>query len=66
MIASSLAALGYIPNVPQSGQVLMGIHAMTAFIPFFGCILGIIPIFFYPLTEKRHEKLSRNYMAGMA
>lgn len=57
MIASSLAILGYVPNVPQSHQVLQGIHALTAFIPFFGCILGIIPIFFYPLTEKRHAEI---------
>ncbi len=57
MIASSLALLGYVPNVPQSTQVLQGIHALTAFIPFFGCILGIIPLFFYPLTEKRHAEI---------
>ncbi len=57
MIASSLAALGYLPNVAQPVQVLKGIHALTAFIPFFSSILGIIPIALYPLTESRHAEI---------
>jgi GPH family glycoside/pentoside/hexuronide:cation symporter/probable glucitol transport protein GutA len=57
MIAASLTALGYIPNAVQSHQVLSGIHALTAFIPFFSSILGIIPIAFYPLSEKRHAQI---------
>ena len=57
MIAASLSALGYIPNAPQSQQVLSGIHSLTAFIPFFSSLLGIIPIAFYPLNEKRHAQI---------
>jgi GPH family glycoside/pentoside/hexuronide:cation symporter/probable glucitol transport protein GutA len=57
MIATSLSALGYIPNAIQSHQVLSGIHALTAFIPFFSSLLGIIPIAFYPLSEKRHAQI---------
>lgn len=57
MIATSLAALGYLPNVAQPEQVLKGIHALTAFIPFFSSILGIIPIALYPLTESRHAQI---------
>ncbi len=57
MIATSLASLGYLPNVAQPLQVLKGIHALTAFIPFFSSILGIIPIALYPLTESRHADI---------
>ncbi len=57
MIASSLAMLGYIPNMVQTPQVLQGIHALTAFIPFTCCILGIIPLIFYPLSEQRHAQI---------
>jgi len=57
MIAASLGALGYLPNVEQPLVVLKGIHGLTAFIPFFSSILGIIPIALYPLTEKRHAEI---------
>lgn len=57
MIATSLATLGYLPNAVQPVQVLKGIHALTAFIPFFSSILGIIPIALYPLNEKRHAEI---------
>jgi GPH family glycoside/pentoside/hexuronide:cation symporter/probable glucitol transport protein GutA len=57
MIAASLSKLGYVPNATQAPQVLSGIHAMTAFIPFFASLLGIIPIVFYPLDEKRHAQI---------
>lgn len=57
MIATSLAAVGYLPNAVQGPQVLQGIHALTAFIPFFSSILGIIPIALYPLSESRHRQI---------
>ncbi len=57
IIASSLAYFGYVPNTVQSEQVLAGIHGLTAFIPFFSSLLGIIPIAFYPLSEKRHAQI---------
>lgn len=57
MIATLLSVFGYLPNVEQSSQVLNGIHALTAFIPFFSSILGIIPIALYPLSEKRHAQI---------
>ena len=57
MIATSLAAVGYLPNVAQPELVLKSIHALTAFIPFFSSILGIIPIALYPLTESRHADI---------
>jgi len=57
IIALSLAALHYVPNVQQSQDVLQGLHALISFIPFFSSILGIIPIIFYPLSEAKHDQI---------
>lgn len=64
IIATALTVVGYKANIDQPVQVLKGLHALMAFIPFFSSILGIIPIAFYPLDEKTHadivKKLEEN------
>lgn len=57
MIGFSLAAAGFLSGIPQSLEVMKGIHAITAFIPFACSILAIIPLIFYPLTEARHAEI---------
>ena len=57
IIATTLSLVGYLPNVGQTQKALMGIHSLTTLIPFFASILGIIPILFYPLSEKRHQEI---------
>jgi GPH family glycoside/pentoside/hexuronide:cation symporter/probable glucitol transport protein GutA len=54
-----LAASGFIANIAQSESSLRGIHSMMSLIPFIACALAIIPMFFYPLTERRHAQLLR-------
>ncbi len=48
---------GYVPNVAQSASSLNMIFAMQSLLPAIGFLLGMIPMFFYTLTEKRHAEI---------
>ena len=57
ILGFSLTFMGFKAGITQSQNVLMGIHSITALIPFFGSVFGIIPILFYTLTESRHAEI---------
>ena len=54
-----LAATGFIANATQSQSALTGIHLIMSLFPFLACTIAIIPMFFYPLTEKKHGEILR-------
>ncbi len=54
-----LAATGFIANAAQSQSALTGIHLIMSLFPFLACTIAIIPMFFYPLTEKKHGEILR-------
>ena len=63
-IGLTLAATGYVAppaayvgQFQQSHSALLGIHSLIALFPFVSCTLAIIPMFLYPLTEKRHKEI---------
>ncbi|MBN1532551.1 MAG: MFS transporter [Spirochaetes bacterium] len=52
-----LSLFGYIPDVIQSSSSLLGIRLLLGPIPAFIYILGIVVLYFYPLTEKRYNEV---------
>lgn len=53
-----LAVFGYEPNLAvQSGSAIMGIKMMMSWLPAISCILAVIAISFYPLSEQRVGKI---------
>ncbi|MDC7126201.1 MAG: MFS transporter [Spirochaetales bacterium] len=47
----------YIPNTEQTTVVLNGIMSMHTLLPALGCILTIIPLFFYKLSDEAHKDI---------
>jgi glycoside/pentoside/hexuronide:cation symporter, GPH family len=52
-----LSLFGYIPDVAQSASSLLGIRLLLGPIPAVIYILGIIVLYFYPLTEKKYNEV---------
>ncbi len=52
-----LTATGFVANMGQSAAALQGIHIIISLFPFIGCAIAIVPMFFYPLTEKKHAEI---------
>ena len=52
-----LTATGFVANMGQSAAALQGIHIIISLFPFIACAIAIVPMFFYPLTEKKHAEI---------
>ena len=52
-----LKLINYVPNVEQSVGTLIGIFSMHTILPALGCILTIIPLFFYNLSDNQHRAI---------
>jgi GPH family glycoside/pentoside/hexuronide:cation symporter len=60
-----LAAVGYVPKVEQSGEVLFWIRFMYSIFPVFFYVTGMTIISRYPLSEAIHVKI-RDAIAALA
>ena len=58
-----LATTGFIANTAQTDSALFGIHVIMSLFPFIACAIAIIPMFFYPLSEKKHAEILRELAA---
>ncbi len=54
---TGLAHFGFIANVQQTGETLVGIRLLISFIPIAFIILGMILIFFYPIDAAYHKRI---------
>jgi sugar (glycoside-pentoside-hexuronide) transporter len=52
-----LTYVGFVENVPQSAQSLTGIFSLISVFPAIAAVMSIIPMFWYDLTEKKHEAI---------
>jgi len=52
-----LTTTGFVANTVQTDTALMGIHSIMALFPFLACAISIIPMLYYPLTEKKHAEI---------
>ncbi|SHJ54533.1 glycoside/pentoside/hexuronide:cation symporter, GPH family [Anaerobranca californiensis DSM 14826] len=55
--AASLSFAGYVPNVQQSVSTLDGIHLAFSLIPGLICLIALIPLFNYDLTEEQYNEI---------
>lgn len=56
-VAIVLTMTGYVPNVEQTVSTMNAFHFVVALLPGIVMMIGAIPMFFYPLTEKRHAEI---------
>jgi GPH family glycoside/pentoside/hexuronide:cation symporter len=56
-ISIVLTYVGYVDNVKQSAEALTGIFTLISIFPAIAAIMSIIPMFWYDLTEKKHEQM---------
>ena len=47
----------YVPNAAQSPRSLEGIFLMLTLIPALGCLLTIVPLLFYRLSDEDHKRI---------
>ncbi len=52
-----LSISGYIPNMPQSASSKLGIRLLLGPIPAVVFLLGILVLYFYPLTEEKYNEV---------
>lgn len=58
IVASAvLIFANYQPNIEQTLQTRNIFHAFASLVPGVAMMLGTIPMFFYPLTEKKHAEI---------
>ncbi len=48
---------GFVPNTVQSASAITGIRLTSSIIPAITFIIGVIALFFYPITKSLNEKL---------
>lgn len=56
-VAVVLTMTGYVPNVEQSAETMGAFHFVISFLPGIVMMIGAVPIFFYSLTESKHEEI---------
>lgn len=56
-VAVVLTATGYVPNVVQTASTMNAFHFVVSLLPGIVMMIGVIPMFFYDLTEKRHAEI---------
>lgn len=52
-----LTVTGFVANTAQRDTALFGIHFIMSLFPFIAIAIAIIPMFFYPLSEKKHAEI---------
>lgn len=59
MIAVVNDALGYVPEMTQSSQVLLGMRCMMSIVPGIVSIIFGLVVMLYPLSDKRYNDIKR-------
>lgn len=57
IVASVIGITGYAPGVEQAASTLNSFHAMYTLACGGIVVLGVVPMFFYKLTERRHAEI---------
>lgn len=56
-VAVVLTTTGYVPNEVQTVHTMNAFHLVVSLLPGLVMMIGVIPMFFYPLTEIRHTEI---------
>ncbi len=65
-VAVILTLTGYQANVAQSAQTMQAFHFAISFLPGIVMLIGAIPMFVYPLTEKKYMEIRAELQARNA
>ncbi|RPI32964.1 MAG: MFS transporter [Chloroflexota bacterium] len=57
LVGQGLNLFGYIPNVAQSAESILGIRLLIGPLPAILILLGNLVLYFYPLDKKRYEEV---------
>lgn len=52
-----LTSTGYVPNVEQAESTMKAFHFVVSLFPGIVMMIGVIPMFFYSLTEEKHKEI---------
>ena len=63
VVAFVIGAFGYDPGAAQTAATLNAFHTMLTLVCAGTMLLGVIPMIFYPLTEKRHAEIMEELKA---
>lgn len=66
VVAAVMGIFGYEPNAPQSPELQNIFHTLITLVCSGTMVIGIIPMFFYDLTEKRHAEILAELKARKA
>lgn len=58
-VAMVLTMTGYVPNVAQTASTMNAFHFVVSLLPGIVMAIGVIPMFFYDLTEDRHAQIMK-------
>lgn len=58
-VAMVLTMTGYVPNVVQTASTMNAFHFVVSLLPGIVMAIGVIPMFFYDLTEDRHAQIMK-------
>lgn len=56
-VAMVLTMTGYVPNAVQTASTMGAFHFVVSMLPGILMMIGVLPMFFYDLTEKRHAEI---------
>ena len=66
VVAFVMGIFGYDPGAAQSVEVLNAFHTMMTLVCAGTMVIGVIPMFFYNLTEKKHAEIMAELAARKA
>ncbi|MFW6353374.1 MAG: MFS transporter [Verrucomicrobiota bacterium] len=56
----TLTLTGYVPNVAQTEEALMGIRLVMSWLPALACVIGLLVFSFYPLDQAKLFEIKRD------
>ena len=59
MLGNLLAGIGYVAKVEQSSETLLGVRQILSFAPITGFLLSALVIFFFPVTNLKHQEIRK-------
>lgn len=57
VLASLMSSVGFVPNVEQSPETLIGLRQIMTVVPVFGFVASACVIFFYPFDTQQHRTI---------
>jgi len=66
LVAFVIGAFGYVPGAEQTLEVQNAFHTMMTLVCAGVMLVGVVPMFFYKLTEEKHAQIMEELAARKA